>query len=343
MNLASPFPRASVRHRARGTVGWLAAVLMLAGATPSSAATSLAVFPSGGSAGAEARLTLDAAVRKAVGNDDAFDLLSAAETAENVEFMAESGAPCTPADVGCLQKFGLVATVDLVLVAEARGRKTLDVSFRLIDVGSGEVVRTIDGAVQPRDLAAVAKLVGRALHGDDLGDDSGDDSGTESGDDSGTGSGGVSRRERAGRPSTTEGSSSTADGDHDAAAEGGPGRRTVGLWAAAVGGGVGGLALLGALGGEAVFWTGTGSKDARADLVRPFAQTMWVVMLAGAAAAGVGGRPAAARRLPGVARERGRAGRGAVTPPGVVRCMHSADVDARAAVATMTTRGPAQS
>jgi hypothetical protein len=262
---------AAVDRRAGRAWAFVCAIVVVAVAGPSLAAPSMAVFPTGGSASAEQRSALDTALRKAVAGDGGYVLLSAAETAENVEFMAEGGALCTPSDVGCLQKFGLVATVDLLLVADARGRKTLDVTLRLVDVGSGELVRAVDGALQPRDGAAVAALVHRALQGDSNGDGEGGRARTDDGP-------------RVDSEDRTPANPRAPAVDETELS----GRRLAGAWAAGVGGGIGALALLGALGGEAVFWTGTGSKQTRQDVVAPFAQAMWLVTLAGAAAAGVG-------------------------------------------------------
>jgi hypothetical protein len=58
---------------------------------------------------------------------------------------------------------------------------------------------------------------------------------------------------------------------------------------AAVGGGIGVLGLLGALGCEAVFWTGTGSKEVRKDIVAPLGAVLWIGTIVGAVAAGAGG------------------------------------------------------
>ena len=244
-------------------------VLVLVLALPSSsaaAATSLALFPAAGTASAEQRAALDAALRKALEAEDDVALLSAAETADNVKFMAEGGALCTPSDLACLQKFGLVATVDRLLVAEARGRRTLDVTLTVVDVASGEVVRTADGAVSPRDAPAIASLVRRALHGDD--------------------------DEKPAGPSKLDDPPAAPPRLLD-----GPvvdetelrGLQAAAAWTAGIGGGVGALGLLGALGGEAVFWTGSGTKEVRGGIVKPFAQAMWFVTMVGAAAAGVGG------------------------------------------------------
>jgi len=252
-----------------------------AAAAAPAASVSTALFPTGGSASAEQRTALDAALRKALEADDDVTLLSASETAGNVKFMAEGGALCTPSDLGCLQKFGLIATVDRLVVAEARGRRTLDVTLSVVDVASGEIVHSADAALTPRDAAAVAALVRRALHGDD-----GDKPHVSA--------------------TTTEPSTTPPPAELD-----GPvvdetelhGLQLAGAWTAGIGGGVGALGLLGALGGEAVFWTGSGTKEVRGGIVRPFSQAMWFVAIAGAAAAGAGaglyfaGPPAAPARL----------------------------------------------
>jgi hypothetical protein len=276
----------------------LGAVALIAtlGALPSAASTSLALFPTGGSAPADQRTALDGSLRKAVSVEGDFSLLSAAETAENVEFMAEGGALCTPADVACLQKFGLVATVDLLLVTEARGRRTLDVTLRLIDVASGDVVRTIDGAVAARDAVAVAALVRRALHGQD-------DEPRATSEPAGARTDARPRMDEAGPAPATAPASGPAPGPAVDETEV-TGRRLIGAWTAGVSGGVAVLALLGALGGEAVFWTGTGPATVRDTIVMPLAQTLWIVCAAGTAAAGVGGvlfvldEPAASGTVP---------------------------------------------
>jgi hypothetical protein len=248
----------------------LATALLLA--LPSLAATSLALFPTGGGAAADQRTALDAALRKALEADDTVTLQSASETRDNVKFMAEGGALCTPSDLDCLQKFGLVATVDQLLVAEARGRRVLEVSLSLVDVADGKIVRTVAGTLTARDSDAVNALVQRALHGEPDDDDDKDPA--------------------------PAGAAQASPTPPAGAANGGPaavdagalrGLQRAGVWTAGIGGGVAGLGLLGALGGEAVFWTGTGAADVRGGLVKPLAQTMWFVAIAGVVAAGAGG------------------------------------------------------
>jgi hypothetical protein len=231
------------------------------------AATSTALFPAGGSAPADQRRALDAALRKALESESGIELMSASETAENIKFMADGGALCTPTDINCLQKFGVIATVDRLLVAEARGRRALEVTLLVVDVASGSVVGRSEAALTPRDADAIVALVRRALAA----------RGAEGPSSSRSATGATEPEPPA------QGTSVPAVDETELR-----GLQLAGAWTAGIGGAVGALGLLGALGGEAVFWTGSGSKDVRSGLVRPLAQTMWLFTIAGAVSAGVG-------------------------------------------------------
>jgi hypothetical protein len=246
--------------------GLVVFAVLLLGAGRTHAATPLAVFPTSGPAGAEPRAALDAALRKAVGNDSRFALLSAQQTLDNIAFLSDGGPPCAADDVECLQKFGLVAGVDVVLVAHARGRKMLEVTLRLVDASHGRVLTTVEGTLLPRDVGAVRALVDRALDHAQGGVDPSSPSTT----------------------TPTEGEPAIGDVGGDGTAEK-ANPHVAGFWLLGVGGGLGALGLFGALGGEALFWTGTGSAAWRRDVVLPATQVLWGVALVGAVAAGAGG------------------------------------------------------
>jgi hypothetical protein len=247
-------------------------------AAPAHAATTIAVLPSAGPAGAEARRGLDAALRKAVVADGEFDVLSVAETADHVATMAEFGAVCAASDTACLQKLGILASVDLLLVPEARGKRALEVKVTLLDVGDGKVVRGATGNLVPSDAADVEALVQRALHGSGAGEEH-DGARTST--------------------STPPRALEVADGVDETELKG---MQLAGAVTAGVGGGLGVVALLGALTGEALLAAGTGPKELRRTVL-PLAQVLWVVTVTGAAAAGVGaglfvaGAPADPRSL----------------------------------------------
>jgi len=49
------------------------------------------------------------------------------------------------------------------------------------------------------------------------------------------------------------------------------------------------IGLLGALGCEALYWTGTGSKEVREEIVAPLGAALWIGTIVGVVAAGAGG------------------------------------------------------
>jgi hypothetical protein len=232
------------------------------------AATSLALLPSTGAAAAEQRRALDTALRKALQGEDDLDLQSAAETAEQIAMMAELGSSCSADDRDCLQKLGIIASVDRLLVVEARGKRTLQVKLTLLDVGDGAVLHTAEGMLVPADDGDVAALVGR-LFGRGAGDD--DDG-------------------QAAPPTTPVPRYASPPAALDQAVDESAlrGGALAGAITAGVGGGIGGLALLGALIGEGLLATDTGDRETRAGAILPTTQALWVVTLVGAATAGVG-------------------------------------------------------
>ena len=236
---------------------------------PAVAAPAIALLPTSVSAPKEQRTRLDAALRRAVVTDGGFVVQSAKDTGEQIAFMAEQGTICTSTDIPCLQKLGILCDVQMLLVAEATGDRELDVTLTLLNAEDALVVRTVKGSVNLATDAA-KKLADKALHG---GDDVDVDVAPPPRD-----------------PSTLAQDPTTKPPD------GQPVDETQlndlqfgGVATAAVGGGLGALSLLGALGCEAIFWTGTGTADTRRNVIAPTGAVLWVATIVGAATAGVGG------------------------------------------------------
>lgn len=263
--LRSASAPASVGRRARA----LLVLLVLAGASAARALPVLALLPATGDGAREQRTKLDAAIRKAAVADGGYALQSARETTDQIAFMAEQGIICTSSDVPCLQRLGILCGAQFLLVPEASGERELDVSMMLLGVEDGVgVVRTVTGSVNLANATA-KKLTLQALHGGDDGDPVNDPVPV--------------------RDPLAPDPASVADNKGDPLDETKLNQmQFAGAAVASVGGGLGALALLGALSCEAIFWTGTGSADSRKNLVAPLGSVLWIGTVVGAAAAATG-------------------------------------------------------
>lgn len=249
------------------------AALCLLAVPAAAAAEKTAILPTSGSADTDSRARLDVALRKALNKESSLvKLQSAKDTGGHLSSMAELGVICDNADVPCLQKLGIVAGVSRLLVVEASGKRTLDVSITFINVDEGKVIRQTTGSVVPGEAEDSAELIGRVLNGEPA---------------------------IPGILDTTTEPAATSALDAPAAATvvvDGPVDETAlnttqfaGAVTAGIGGGVGVIGLLGALTSEAVFWTGTGPAATRRDVVAPLGSVMWIVTAVGVVAAAVGG------------------------------------------------------
>ena len=225
----------------------------------------IALLPAQGVAEERQRKVIDKAIRSALIAEDSLAVQPAATTRGHIKSTAELGLSCGPSDVMCLQKLGIVAEVEQVLVPEldeagADGR--LPVRLLLVDVGSGELIRAVEGSWAPRDEQALRALVGRVLYGDP-------------------------EVQTPALPPTPEAMTSSSS---DLAPPRAPSTlATQGFAAAAVGGGIAVIGFAGAVTCEALFWSGTGSANTRRDVVAPLGAVFWVTSATGLLASGVGG------------------------------------------------------
>jgi hypothetical protein len=247
------------------------ALLLLAsvvGAAGAKAIPVLALLPTTGDAPRDQRTKLDAAIRKAAVADASYTLLSAKETAEQIAFMAEQATICTSTDVPCLQRLGILCGANYLLVPQAAGERELEASIMLLgvedDIG---VVRTVTGTVNLANATAKTLLL-EALHG---------------------------KEEPDVDPNLADRDPLAPDVVKPPETQGDPLDETklndlqfAGAAVASVGGGLGALALLGALSCEAIFWTGSGPADTRKNVVAPLGSVLWIGTIVGAAAAGTG-------------------------------------------------------
>lgn len=245
-------------------------VVVACAAGGAAAAPSIALLPAAGSAPKEQRTKLDAALRKALINDGGYVVQAGKDTGEQIAFMAEQGTICVSSDIPCLQKLGILCDVQLLLIPEASGERELEVTITLLNAEDANVVRTVKGTVNLATDAA-KKLTDRALHGSINGGDDPDEPPP------------VKRDPLAKDPITGPVDGQPVDETqlND--------MQFAGVATAGVGGGLGALALLGALGCEAIFWTGTGTADTRKNVIAPMGAVLWIATVVGAATAGAGG------------------------------------------------------
>lgn len=228
----------------------------------------IALLPTTGDAPRDQRTKLDAALRKAVVADGGYVVQAARDTAEQIGFMAEQGTICTSTDIPCLQKLGILADVQLLLVPEASGERELEVTITLLNAEDANILRTVNGEVNLA-TASAQKLVERALHGGDDPEDVVVDRPPPK----------DPLASDIDRPKTDEPVDETKLNDVQFA----------GVAVASVGGGLGALALLGALSCEAIFWTGTGTAETRKDVIAPLGSVLWIATTIAAVTAGIGG------------------------------------------------------
>ncbi len=224
----------------------------------------VALLPTTGDAPRDQRTRLDTAVRKALVADGGYVVLGAKETAEVIALMADQGTICTATELPCLQRLGILADAELLLIPEANGERELDVTITLLTIEDATVVRTVRGPVNLATGSA-QKLTDRALHG---GDDPDEVRVTPD-----------PLAREPDRPTPGEPIDETKLNDMQFA----------GVTVAGVGGGIGALALLGALSCEAIFWTGTGTAETRKDVIAPLGSVLWISTIAAGVVAGVGG------------------------------------------------------
>ena len=229
----------------------------------------LALLPATGDGPREQRLKLDTAIRKAAGADGGYTLLTAAEIEDQITYMAEQGTICTSTDISCLRHLGILCGAGFLLVPDAQGTGELQVSLVLLGVeDSVGVVRKVEGAINLA-TGSVKALTQRALRG---------------GDDPNAAAGELGGRDP--RPDDLALKKSNLNAFDETRLND---LQFTGAAVASVGSILGALSLLGALGCEAIFWTGTGSADARKDVVAPLGAVLWVATMVGGAAAATGG------------------------------------------------------
>ncbi len=266
---------ASTPHIVRSVASPLSAVLLVLAlgcvALPALAADKAAVLPTTGTADADARARLDVAVRKALAKrTDLISLQSAKDTGSHLSSMAELGVICENDDVGCLQKLGIVAGVTRLLIVDASGKRTLDVTITTIDVDVGTILRTTKGEVVVSEAADIADLVTRALEGEPA---------VRGILDTAEQPAATSSLDPVAIVPATGAVDETALNDMQFA----------GAMIGGIGGGVFTIGLLSALAAEAIFWTGTGPAATRRDVIAPLGSVMWVVTAVGGVAAITGG------------------------------------------------------
>ena len=253
---------------ARVAAGLFIALSLAAGVAHAEA---VGVLPASGSADVDSRSRLDVQLRKAITR--VFPDLTvqpAKETGAAMSTLIDLNSEiCENEDVACLSKLGILADVSTLVVVEASGKKTLAVDVTVIDVEAGTVKRQVEGDVVLGDAGSTDVLVRNIF-----------------------GAAEVPRILDTGPTGTT---TPTAPAP-ELPRSGGPIDETkltdlqfAGASVGAVGGGVAVLGLLGALGCEAIYWTGTGSKEVRADIVAPLGGALWIGTIVGAVAAGAGG------------------------------------------------------
>jgi hypothetical protein len=258
---------------------WAEALLVLcvvATATGPVRAETIAVLPTSGRADAESRARLDAELRRAfTAARETLTLQPARDTAEAFStFIALNGERCADDDGPCWSKLGILADVDTVVVLEASRQKgALAVTCVVVDVAAGAVTQTIARDVVLGDTTSVEALVSRVLTPPSV----------------------PRLLDAATSPRTTAPSTSTSTPPPTVPRGPGPVDETtltsLQLAGVIVGGSGGALAVLGALGAlscEALFWTGTGTKELRGDVVAPLGAALWVGALIGVVAGGAG-------------------------------------------------------
>jgi hypothetical protein len=250
---------------------WLALGLVAALWSADAAAETVAFLPASGSADVDSRGRLDVQLRKAMAKAwPDLTVQPAKETGSAMSTLIDlNGEICENEDIPCLSKLGILADVNTLVVVEASGKKSLAIDITLIDVEAGTVKRQVEGDVVLGDAGSAEALVRNVF--------------------------GAAEVPRIIETTPTTPTTSTTPTPELPRGEG-PIDETkltdlqfAGASVAAVGGGVGVLGLLGALGCEAVFWTGTGSKDVRKDIVAPLGSVLWIGTIVGAVAAGAGG------------------------------------------------------
>lgn len=249
----------------------LACALMLSTSTAALAAPAIAILPTAGDSPKDQRQKLDAALRKAVVADGSYVVQDAKETQEQIAFMAEQGTICVAGETACLQRLGILCDVQYLLIPESTGNRELTVSLTLLNAEDALVVRTVDGAVNLATNSS-AKLVDTALHGGDEPEAPPPPPPKK-----------VDPLEGGPTPGPTDPNQPVDETELNS-------MQFAGAATAGVAGGLGALALLSALGGEGIYWSGGGgvfNKDARIQIGQ-VTRVLWGVTAVGLATAGVG-------------------------------------------------------
>lgn len=264
---AAPHRPARLPSKAR----WLLAVALVTALGGAARAETVAFLPTSGGADVDSRSRLDVQLRKAMAKAwPDVTVQPAKETGAAMSTLIDlNGEICENEDVACLSKLGILADVNTLVVVEASGKKTLAVDVTLIDVEAGTVKRQVEGDVVLGNAGSAEALVRNVF--------------------------GAAEVPRIIETTPTTPTTATTPTPELPRGEG-PIDETkltdlqfAGASVAAVGGGVGVLGLLGALACEAVFWTGTGSKEVRKEIVAPLGSVLWIGTVVGAVAAGAGG------------------------------------------------------
>jgi len=229
------------------------------------------MLPASGAASPEARGRLDAAVRKALGGIADIKVQPAKVTGEQLSMFIDLNAEvCDNDDLICLSKLGILAEVDLLLIVEASGQRTLEVELTLVNVERSAVVRTVDGEVRVDDQPNITALVERVFQKAEVPT--------------------IVDVTTPTKPVTSTDTEAPViergDGVDETKLNG---TQFAGVTLASIGGGLAGLGLLGALSCEAIFWTGTGAAQTREDVIAPLGSALWIATIVGGVAAASGG------------------------------------------------------
>ncbi len=238
---------------------------------PAARAQSVALVTASDHVDADTRSRLDAQVRRAFAVvRPALTLQPARDTATAMStFIELNSERCEHDDGACWSKLGIIADVDTLIVLEASGRKkSLEVRCVVVDVAAGAVSQMFQEDVTLGDAASTEALIARAL-------------------------------EQPAAPRLIDATAPHAPTPPPPppTVPRGPGPldetalTELQLAGVIVGGSGGALAVLGTLGAlscEAIYWTGTGTKELRGDVVAPLGAALWVGALIGVVTGGAG-------------------------------------------------------
>jgi hypothetical protein len=121
------------------------------------------LLPAQGPADEPSRRELNKRLREALQRDETISLMDGKATADVLDDSKSMGLVCKPSDGECLIKLGVLADVAMVLVPQARGRRSLQVEVGLWEVETGAEVRHVQLELAPSDAEMVDLLVDRAF------------------------------------------------------------------------------------------------------------------------------------------------------------------------------------